>query len=411
MPLFRRSFLMRAGVALFGLGVAPHFLSRALAATGGDPKKSLVVLFMRGGADGLSLVPPHGDANYYRMRPTLALPPPGQTDGVLALDTHFGLHPALAELLPCWNAGTLALVHGVGMPHGTRSHFDAQDFLETGTPGLKSTADGWLNRSLSALSGADTSAFAAVALQPTLPRSLVGAAPALSMGALRDFKLQARGTEGGRSFTELYSGSVDSALQRTGSEALDALDMVASRKLANAPALHGASYGKDALAQRLQDIARLIRGDVGLRIAATEVGGWDTHVNQGGAAGQLANQLKKLGAALAAFERDLGAKMADVTVVAVTEFGRTVRENGNRGTDHGTGSLMLVLGGGVRGKRVLGGVPELREEALFEGRDVPMAVDFRQAFWEVARAQLGLASPAHIFPDFHPSSPLGLMGG
>jgi len=395
--LDRRFFLKSTGLALLGLGFAPGFLRRAVAQeTRG--RRTLVLVFLRGGADGLSLVPPVGDAAYYAARPTLALPRPGAEGGALKLDATFGLHPALSSLLPFWQDGSLAVVHAAGLHGATRSHFDAQDFCETGTPGLKTTQDGWLNRTLQQLPEPGAGAFRAVALQGTLPRSLQGAAQAVAVEGLNSFHISGKG--GLDTFEALYAGAVDQAMRSTGQEAFEALRAAADAELSSSAPQNGAVYGKAPLARRLQDTARLVRAGVGLEVVATEMGGWDTHVGEGGATGQLANRLRELGDALAAFARDLGPRMANVTLVVMTEFGRTVRENGNRGTDHGTASAMLALGGGVRGGRVYGNWRGLDGPGLFENRDLAITIDVRSVLSEALQATLRPPDLAAVFPDF-----------
>jgi len=402
MKVDRRFFLKSSGLAMLGLGFAPGFLSRAVAARTAANKKILLAIFQRGGADGLSMVPPVGDPEYYALRPTLAIARPGAGDGAaLKLDDTFGLHPALSSLTPFYEAGALAIIHAVGSPKPTRSHFDAQDFMEGGIPGALAP-DGWLNRALQAEAARNSSAFRAVALQSNLPRSLFGSAPAVAMGSVAEFKLRTgRLSEAGtRSFEALYASAVDVALRNTGNETFEALRLLEKSKLDGMPEEHGANYPNSPLGRRLKDVARLIRADIGLEVAATDCGGWDTHVGQGAAQGQLAERLKELGDSLAAFAVDLGDRMADVCVVTMTEFGRTVRENGNRGTDHGTASVMMVLGGGVRGRRVIGQWRGLREPNLFEGRDLAMATDFRAVLSEVLGSHLGISRLGPVFPDF-----------
>jgi len=402
MKVDRRFFLKSSGLAMLGLGFAPGFLSRAVAARTAANKKILLAIFQRGGADGLSMVPPVGDPEYYALRPTLAIARPGAGDGAaLKLDDTFGLHPALSSLTPFYEAGALAIIHAVGSPKPTRSHFDAQDFMEGGIPGALAP-DGWLNRALQAEAARNSSAFRAVALQSNLPRSLFGSAPAVAMGSVAEFKLRTgRLSEAGtRSFEALYASAVDVALRNTGNETFEALRLLEKSKLDGMPEEHGANYPNSPLGRRLKDVARLIRADIGLEVAATDCGGWDTHVGQGAAQGQFAERLKELGDSLAAFAVDLGDRMADVCVVTMTEFGRTVRENGNRGTDHGTASVMMVLGGGVRGRRVIGQWRGLREPNLFEGRDLAMATDFRAVLSEVLGSHLGISRLGPVFPDF-----------
>ena len=416
--LSRRLFLKSGAIAAVGYSLLPRFLGRALAAVpeSGRWGKTLVTIFQRGAADGLSMVPPYAEPGYRLLRPSLAIAPPGSEEGVIDLDGHFGLHPALAPLKPLWDAGTLAVVHAVGLPGATRSHFDAQDFLDTGTPGRKGTPDGWLNRALESTSTSNSGAaaqrsirpFRAVALQPALPRSLTGSAPALAIDSLESFRL---GGVGGRfaraavatrmdTFESLYASAVDDALRITGAEAFDALRSVDEAKLAELPPQNGAEYPRGPLGKRLQDIARLIRADVGLEIAVTDCLGWDTHVQQGAAEGQLANRLEELGKALAAFATDLGDRMSDVCVVTMTEFGRTARENGNHGTDHGSASALFAFGGSVKGKRVAGAWRPLRDEYLFEGRDLAVQTDIRGVLLEALAGHLSIPSAPEIFPGF-----------
>jgi uncharacterized protein (DUF1501 family) len=413
MTLSRRALLRSASLSLLGLATLPPFLARAAEALPPGRRKVLVTLFLRGGADGLSLVPPVGDPGYYRLRPQLALAAPGTGDGAaLRLDDTFGLHPGLAPLMPWWSQGALAAIHAVGLPQPVRSHFDAQDFVESGTPGVKSTRDGYLNRALAALpEDPSAGAFRAVALQPTLPRALAGDAPALALESLEGFRLRAPGRTGAVSFDSLYSAAVDEALRTTGVETSSALELVADRQLAQQPPRHGASYPRSPLGRRLQDLARLIHADVGLQLAATESGGWDTHILQGRERGSFANRAKDLGESLAAFATDLGPRLSDVLVVVFTEFGRTARENGNRGTDHGTGGAALLLGGPVRGGRVGGPWKGLAEPYLLDGRDVPSLTDIRAVFAEALLTHCGLATSQAVFPGLgaRPTLP-GLLG-
>ncbi|HYH95728.1 DUF1501 domain-containing protein [Hyalangium sp.] len=414
MPLARRSLLKSASLSLLGLTALPPFLARAAEALPTGRRKVLVTLFLRGGADGLSLVPPVGDPDYHRLRPNLALGAPGTGDGsALRLDDTFGLHPGLAPLLPWWKEGALAAVHAVGLPQPVRSHFDAQDFVESGTPGVKATRDGYLNRALAALpTEATASAFRAVALQPTLPRALAGDAPALALESLERFRLLAPGRTGPISFDSLYAAAVDEALRSTGLETSSALSHVADKRLADQPPHHGAAYPRSPLGRRLQDLARLIHADVGLQLAATESGGWDTHILQGRERGPFTQRAKDLGESLAAFATDLGPRLEEVLVVVLTEFGRTARENGNRGTDHGTGGTVLLLGGKVRGGRVLGPWKGLAEPYLLDGRDVPSLTDLRAVLAEALMTHCGLATTEPVFPGLgSPPTLPGLLGG
>jgi uncharacterized protein (DUF1501 family) len=397
----RRFFLKSSGLALVGLGIAPGFLRRALASTDAGRKKVLVTIFQRGAVDGLSMFPPSSEVRYYDLRPSIAIARRGD-DAALDLDGHFGLHPALRPLLTLWETRTLAVVHAAGSPDPTRSHFDAQDYLDAGTPGVKATGDGWLNRTLQARPGKGEAPFRAVAFQPNLPRSLAGREPALAVNALAEF-----GVRGGKNsdavagdFESLYAGAADGALKATGHEAFDSMKILAEANPSRFLPENGASYPPGPLGRHLREIAQLIRADVGLEIAATDCGGWDTHAGQGAGKGQLANRLADLGGALSAFTTDLGDRMADVCVVTMTEFGRTVRENGTRGTDHGHGSAMMVLGGGVRGGRVLARWKGLGDADLYEGRDLPVSTDHREVLTEILTNHMGIKDTSRVFPGF-----------
>ncbi|RKG85871.1 DUF1501 domain-containing protein [Corallococcus terminator] len=404
--LSRRRLLQALGFTGAGLVLAPSFLSRALAASPTEPaRRALVTVFLRGGADGLSLVPPVEDDAYQRARPTLALKSQGD-HAALKLQGVFGLHPALGALMPLWEQGRLAVLPGVGLPVAPRSHFDAQDFLESGTPGRKSTADGWLNR---ALEDANADApLRAVALQPTLPRALYGNSGALAMGRLGDFRLR-QGGDARQGFSALYAGAVDRALKGAGADAFEAMSRLDGARLAKLPVSPGVTYPGTPLARRLQDIARLLKGDVGLEVAATEMGGWDTHVAQGVAQGAFAKRCDELGGALAAFAADLGPRLDAVTVLVMTEFGRTVKENGNQGTDHGVGGAMLALGGGVKGGRVHGRFEALTADHLQDGRDVPSWTDVRAPLAEALRVCRPGVDLSKVFPGYTEGTPLGMF--
>lgn len=416
----RRVFVKAGGLALVALGLDPVFLTRAAYATTrgagpADGKKTLVCIFQRGAVDGLNMVVPHGDPFYYRERPRIAIPRPGATGGVLDLDGHFGLHPALRALEPLYRDGSLAIVHAVGSPDNTRSHFDAQDYMESGTPGIKATPDGWLNRVLQTQHALEHRAtpFRGVALGPQLPRSLRGAAPALAIENLQAFGLRAPEPVRDRltaAFEELYQGSATGLVASSSAEAFDAVRMLKTVNPGRYEPANGAEYPLGALANSLRQIAQLIKADLGLEIAFADVGGWDTHVNQGSSEGQLAQRLSEFGRALAAFSRDLGERMSDVVVLTMSEFGRTIAENGNVGTDHGHATAMFVLGGGVRGGRVYGTWPTLDPATRFQGRDLAVTTDFRDLFSEVLVGHLGAVDLAAVFPKHTRASALGVVG-
>ena len=396
----RRFFLKSSGLALVSFGVAPQALVRAVHAAGGERrKKALIVIFQRGAVDGLNTVIPYGDDVYGRLRPTIAVPAPrgGSREAALDLDGHFGLHPALEPLLPIWQEGSLAVVHAVGSPDPTRSHFDAQDFMESGTPGIKSTDDGWMNRHLRCHPDAKATPFRGVSLTPTLPRSLAGPAAAVAMSDIRNFDLRPQAAKGA-GFEAMYDDLTKDVLHGTGRETFEAIEFLKrARPGQHAPA-RGAVYPRGRYGDSLKQIAQLLKADVGLEVAFTEIGGWDHHAAEGGVQGQLAGRLRELGGGLAAFHRDLGDRMRDVVVVTLTEFGRTVRENGNRGTDHGHASVSFVMGGGVRGRRAHGRWPGLRDGDLYDGRDLAVTTDFRDLLAEILSGHLGARDLGCVFP-------------
>ncbi|MGH9592715.1 MAG: DUF1501 domain-containing protein, partial [Bryobacteraceae bacterium] len=334
----RRFFLKSSALAMFGVGAAPAWLSRAAYAADGPGrrKKVLVAIFQRGAADGLNIVVPFGEKRYYEMRPTIAIPRPGGGPlSALDLTGFFGLHPALAPLKPIYDRRQLAIVEAVGSPDPTRSHFDAQDYMESGTPGMKATPDGWLNRALPVEAAGDSSPLRAVSLGPELPRCLRGHNDAVAVSSLRSFHVADDSTAS--VFENMYGASKDRVLNGTGRETFEAMKIVESIEKRPYVPEGGAVYPNGRMGQSLQQIAQLIKADVGLEVAFTDIGGWDNHVGEVGA---LANALNQFGASLAAFHQDLGARMEDVTVATMSEFGRTARENGNRGTDHGHANVM-----------------------------------------------------------------------
>jgi uncharacterized protein (DUF1501 family) len=409
----RRSFMKGGALALLALGAPPRFVVRtALAQARAARSKVLVVVFQRGAVDGLSMLVPYGDAEYYAARAGIAIDKPSSADGALDLDGFFGLHPALSPLEPLWDERRLAAVHACGSPDTTRSHFDAQDYMESGTPGVKSTPDGWLARGLAATPEATPSPFRAVALGPSLPRVLRGDAGAVAMSSLADFDVREAAALTGahtasRGFESLYEQGVRDLLYGTGRETFDAVKMLKAAAPQRLQPANGAIYPRGRFGDSLRQIAQLIRADVGLEVAFADMNGWDTHAGQGGARGQLALRLGEFGAGLAAFDRDLGDRMRDVVILTMSEFGRTVRENGNRGTDHGHGTAMFVIGGAVRGGQVHGRWPGLSREQLHEGRDLAVTTDFRSLFAEVADRHLGTPAEA-LFPGFK-AAPVELL--
>jgi uncharacterized protein (DUF1501 family) len=409
----RRFFLKSTGLALVSFGAAPRALIRsAYAAEGAFRRKTLVVVFQRGALDGLNAVVPYAEDVYRRVRPTIAIPAPrgGSRDAALDLDGFFGLHPALESLMPLWRERSLAVVHAVGSPDPTRSHFDAQDYMESGTPGRKSTEDGFLNRHLQCHPAVAPSPFRGLSLTPTLPRALAGRASAVAMANIGQFGLKpASGGGALRGFEDMYEGAVRDVLHGTGRETFEALDVLKKADPAKYRPAPGVAYPRGRYGDSLRQVAQLLKADVGVEVAFTEVGGWDHHAGEGGVQGQLAGRLREFGEALAAFHRDMGDRMRDVVVVSLTEFGRTVRENGNRGTDHGHASVSFVLGGEVRGGRVYGKWPGLEGNDLYEGRDLAVTTDFRDLLGELLARHLGARDLAKVFPG-HAGGPSRFPG-
>lgn len=391
----RRELLLRLGVLGGALGTGGFRSGVAFGAPGRT--KSLVVLFLRGGVDGLSMVPPLFDEAYAPLRPTTRILPPGSpaNDAALPLDGRFGLHPKLKALQPWFEQKRLAFFQAVGQTRATRSHFDAQDFLESGAAGQKANS-GVLNRAAQVLGA--TEPLATVALQSTLPYSLWGDAQAAAFPSLKVLRVggAASSTVASR-FEDLYASAVDAALKKTAASAFDVMGTLEKTDAFEAPPKNGATYPTSPLAQRLQDIARLVHADVGLRIAATETGGFDTHVVQGAGAGTLAARFEDLGNSLAAFATDLGDRLDDVCLLTLTEFGRTAKENGNRGTDHGTASAMLALGGRVAGGRVVTDWPGLKKEQLHEQRDLKVTTDVRELLCEALESHLAVPRAESLF--------------
>jgi uncharacterized protein (DUF1501 family) len=403
----RRFFLKSSGLALVAGGLLPNvFVKMANAATT-KGKKVLVAVFQRGAVDGLNVVVPYGENQYYAARPSIAIPRPGSGEGAaIDLDGFFGVHPSLASLVPYLKDRSAAFVHAVGSPDATRSHFDAQDFMESGTPGVKSTEDGFLSRALMAKKTEASSPLRAVALSPALPRILSGTAGAVSMTNVGQFGIRGGAASGQltASFESMYAEAVAGTLGGTAKESFEAARILEAADPQKLQPDNGAMYPNGPLANALRQIAQLIKSDVGLEVAFADVGGWDTHADEGGTQGQLANNLRQFSDSIAAFARDLGSRMGDVVLVTMSEFGRTVRENGNRGTDHGHANFMLVVGGGVKGGKVYGKWPGLSSQQLYENRDLAITTDFRDVFGELLVKQLGVTSLKTVFPTYDNAS-------
>jgi len=423
MNINRRIFLKQGALTFVCLGSGPFwgpaFLRQAAFAAdlGSKPKqnKILICIFQRGAVDGLSMVVPYGDPNYYANRSDISLAAPSQSagaNGVLDLDGYFGLHPALAPLLPLYKAGHLAPIQACGSPNASRSHFTSQDLMESGVDADLSVQDGWLNRLIARCpeDAANQTAFRGVAMTSTIPRSFQGPQDCMAIRDLDTFGMAgdivvpmpngAAGTTDG--FESMYSGAVDTVLHGAGRESFDALSLLKkTRSTAYVPA-NGADYPNAAFGKNLRQIAQLIKADVGLQVAFAEMDGWDTHSNQGNAKGQLAGRLDIFSRSLAALHQDLGDRMSDVVVITMSEFGRTVRQNGNRGTDHGHGTCFFALGGPVKGGKVYGDWPTLAPDRLFQERDLAVTTDFRDVFGEICAQHFALpvADMAPLFPHY-----------
>ena len=401
MQTSRRFFLRNGALAVAGTTAIPSFLIRsALGEAALKPSGRLVVIFQRGAADGLNVVVPYREKNYYSMRPSIAIP----QNQVLDLDGFFGLHPSLSGFKSLYDQGHLAVVHAVGSPDTTRSHFDAQDYMESGTPGLKSTPDGWLNRALQAedlrCKCAHTP-FRAVALGADVPRTLAGTVPSIALNNLNSFAVGGRGpapSPAASAFEAMYADSGDRIFHAAGDETFEAVKMLRSANPAQYTPSAGANYPNSEFGNNMRQIAQLLKANLGVEAAFTDIGGWDTHQNQGSVNGQLSNRLRDFSDTLAAFWLDLGDSAGDITIVTMSEFGRTARENGTGGTDHGHANAMFVLGGSVKGGKVYGRWPGLANEQLNEGRDLALTTDFREVLGEVVTQTLGANNLDLVFP-------------
>ena len=406
----RRFFIKSGSVALASIGMslsAPGFLQRAVLAqankTGGK-RKTLIAIFQRGAVDGLNMVVPFGESSYYDARPGIAIPKPesGNQEAAINLDGFFGLHPSMTAFKSLWDSKRLAIIHAAGSPDNTRSHFDAQDYMESATPGVKSTTDGWLNRYLQSKNDEQKSLFRAVSLTQQMPRVLQGRAPAIAMSNLSNFGIRAGKSSDNvqGDFEAIYARQKNETLGDMGRETFEAVNYLKQANPAQYKPENGAQYPRTPFGNSLLQIAQLIKAGVGLEIAFTDVGGWDTHVNQGNSRGQLANLLQQFSAAIAALHQDLGQRMDDVVVLTMSEFGRTVKENGNRGTDHGHANAMFIVGNSVRGGQVYGKWPGLKSDQLYEGRDLALTTDFRDVFGEIAAQHLRTSDLKSVFPGY-----------
>ncbi len=411
----RRAFMRSGAMALFATGIAggiPAFITRAAAAAlppaPYKKNKVLVCIFQRGAMDGLMAVTPFTDMELKNARPTLFMDPTNGAGKLFDLDGQFGLHPGFASLQPFFADKRLAIAHGVGSPNNTRSHFDAQDYMESGTPFSKSTSSGWLNRAVG-LMGHDASPFRAVSITGALPRSLYGNEEALAISNLEDFALQTKGnpmaanlTAG--SFEELYEQTSNRLLNRAGKESFEAMKMLNPNDIKNYKPLAGVVYPNSPLGNSLKQIAMLIKMNIGLEVAFAESGGWDTHFNQGTLNGVFARNVRDFSDSIAAFWNDMSAYQDDVTLMTMTEFGRTVAQNGTGGTDHGRASCSFILGNAVQGGKVYHQIGSLAKDQLENQRDLPVTTDFRSVFSGVANKHLGINKNGVLFPKWEGTS-------
>jgi uncharacterized protein (DUF1501 family) len=397
----RRFFLRNGALAIAGTAAIPSFLVRSvLAEATAITGRRLVVIFQRGAADGLNVVVPYRERNYYDMRPGIAIP----QNQVLDLDGFFGLHPSLAPFKPLYDQGHLAIVHAAGSPDMSRSHFDAQDFMESGTPGFKGTEDGWLNRALQEEDlrhRQQHTAFRALALGSQVPRTLSGKVPAIALASVNGFAVGGHGSApspAANAFQAMYNQSGDSVFHSTGEETFEAVKMLHDANPAQYKPAPGIEYPNNEFGNNMKQIAQLLKSNLGVEAAFTDVGGWDTHQNQGGVNGQLADRLREFSSAIAAFWHDMGDEAGNITLVTMSEFGRTARQNGTGGTDHGHANAMFVLGGQVKGGKVYGRWPGLANEQLNEGRDLAVTTDFRQVLGEAVTQSIGARNLEFVFP-------------
>ncbi len=407
MATSRRVFIKSGAAAMLSLGFAPGFLTRAAAAADAR-KRLLIAIFQRGAVDGLNMLVPFADTEYYKLRPSIGIAQPGSDGGAVDLDGFFGLHPRMAPVKPLYDQGLLAAIHACGSPDSTRSHFDAQDYMESATPGVKSTRDGWLNRYLQAINS--STPLQGVAVTRQTPRTMQGRAATLSFPGVDEFAV--RDTMGSaRAIQDSYARTNDSLLNASAREAFEAMAVLQKATAGSYQPANGADYPRSPFGRALQEIARIAKANVGLEVAFAESTGWDTHVGQGAADGQLAGRLDDLARGIAALTRDLGDRMGETVIMTMSEFGRAAAQNGNGGTDHGHGNAMMLIGGPVKGGHVYGNWPGLRPEQRYESRDLAVTTDFRNVFAEVVTAHLG-AAPAslpRILPGFTPGKPLGVI--
>ncbi|MBW7883099.1 MAG: DUF1501 domain-containing protein [Caldilineaceae bacterium] len=416
----RRGFLVGCSAAIASMTGGLSFT--AFGSPEAEPNQEiLIVVFLRGGLDGLNVVPPLGDADravYENKRPNLAVPLSG-TNEALHLNDTFGLHPACTSLLDLYQAKKLAIIHAAGLTSDTRSHFDAMQYMELGTPDSKSSTTGWLTRHLqSSAAIPDNVIMPAMAVGNLSPTSLLGSRESIGMTSPNDFDFGGhwRYGDGQRyALRSIYKGS--SWLHQAGIQTLDAIDVVENANPGNYTPGNGAVYPGGGFGRNLQAVAQMIKLQLGLRVATVDLGGWDTHEYQGDdGAGYFASHLAELSDGLAAFFTDLSNDGGTdhtkrTTVIVMSEFGRSLQENGSRGSDHGHGNIMLVLGGGVNGGTVYGKWPGLQTANLYDGRDLDITTDYRRVLSEILIRRLENPNLGTIFPGYKDYAPVGVVQG
>jgi uncharacterized protein (DUF1501 family) len=414
----RRGFIVGCSAAAFvGSRISQAVFASTPAVAAEDQGDVLVTVFLRGGWDVMNVIPPIDGADrglYEAARPTLKVPNQG-TGAALRLTDQFGLHPGMTRLHELYHAQKLAIVHAVGLNVDTRSHFEAQQFIETATPGFKNTGTGWVGRHLESAGGPlNGGLLPAVAAAGSLPVTLAGAPEAVSIAAIDDFDLHAEPFQKA-ALRRLYDG--DTWLHAAGTQTFQAIDTVQRASSSEYTASKNANYPNGDFGENMKTVAKLVKLGVGLRAATVDLGGWDTHEAEGdGSSGYLAGLVAELSNGLAALYTDLAESgsptFADrLTIVVVSEFGRRLTENASHGTDHGHGSGILVLGGQVNGGRVYTSWPGLQNEQLYDHADLAVTIDYRQVLSEIVMRRLGNPQLATVFPGYVDYQPLGIVRG
>lgn len=370
---------------------------------------TLVCIFLRGGADGLNMIIPHGDEGYYSLRPTIGIARPDDNLAeykVIDLDGFFGLHPSMVSLKPIFDAGDMAAVHATGAPDETRSHFEAMALMERGAAARDYS--GWIARHLATLDTGNTSALRALALGEMLPASLTGAVSATALQSIGEYHLQTPNESGEQMrhiLAWLYEQEND-LLSASATQTFAAMDVL-SQLSAESYQPNGRAYPETDFGQAMKTVAQLIHADVGVEVACIDLGGWDTHAGQGGGIGLMARLMTDLAEGLTSFYEDLITKMNGLTVVVMSEFGRRAKENAALGTDHGHGNMMIVLGDGIVGGHVYSQWPGLHPDQLVGPGDLPITIDYRDVLGEILAKRLNNPDMLRIFPGYT-VNPLGL---